>query len=477
MIIKHFLVDRVMRTLQLFFIPFCLYPLVFSPIHGDELISPFVFVSAYDGSFTNYLKAFSLEIDGHFNFLGEIIGIAWLSIWTHLFSEFNSIEVLHIAYYGIKSTCILSFILVAFLLSKSNGLHLKSYSHFILLLTSFSIVTIYHVNWSSDPVGNYPLVGYLSASLGGLFILLLSSNIKFKATSIFVLLLVAIFYYEMNLSLIGVLLYYLRNKITKRQIVYIATVLLTLSLVYQFILLTNDAYSGGEFLVSPKTFTSFLIQISSLFPLATLPLALYLSNWTFIVFTIYLFFAIIYISKFLSVIKNFFTGSWLAKIRKGMGTLSEVEQLLLVYFVISSLVFSLSDKYQSEIRLPGQVYMSYSTGQLFMVVLVARILSRHLENRTLLTNATVACLLLIPLIQNNLMVEVLETRTTYSQQLLESWKSKEEYRCEALTNWLSYDWDNEYLLAMKYGISDAYLKLNKEQFCSKQFTHPNRGGN
>jgi hypothetical protein len=472
--IKHLSLDRIMHILLILCILGCLYPLVFTPIHGDELISPFVFISAYDGSFINYFDKFSLETDGHFNFLGEIIGVAWLATWTRLFSEYNSVGVLHFAYYVIKTLCIIGFLLIAFRLSKQNNSNFKNRSHFIIVLMSFCIVSIYHVNWSSDPVGNYPLVGYFSASIGGLFIILLTSKVKLKTFLIFLLLLVSIFYYEMNLSLIFVLIYYLRKKIGKLRMVLVAAGLIVLSIFYQSILTTDRAYTGGEFLLSPKIITSFFIQISSVLPLTTLPLAIYFSNWIIFVFVIYLALGIIYKSKFQKVTKEFLFGTRLGIIRRGIESLTEVEKLLLVYFIMSSLVFSFTNKYQNEIRLPGQVYMSYSTGQLFAVVLISKFLVRYIHSRTFLSYATVGCLLLIPLIQNNLMVEVLKVRTAYSQELLESWNYGEESRCKALSNWLSYDWDRDYLLAMKNGIESTYLKLNKEQFCTADSTHPER---
>jgi hypothetical protein len=353
-------------------------PIINAPLHGDDLISPFSYYYEYEGSFRNYLANYSLSFDGHFNFFGEILSAFWLDFWISILIKTNSIYQFIMTYRILK---ILVMLLFLFLAIKLNRLVFPKLSIKLIGLytsLSFLVVTVYHTNWSSDPVGNYPLTGYLSTSIGLIYIILLiSRKLENRIYLNLAIIVVAVLYYEINIALIGVYLYYLKSKLGAKKIAFIIFTITSIAFCSYLLLLTSNAYSGGQLSLSWKFFSSLFLQLVSIFPPITFPLSIYFSNIT-IISSLTFFILLALVTR--QLVRTYTKSEPEQRVQtmlKEIFDFNSIEKLLLVYFVGSSIIIALTQKYQNEIVYPGQVYMSYTSGQLFLIILLSRIMINY----------------------------------------------------------------------------------------------------
>jgi hypothetical protein len=445
-----------------------LLPIINAPLHGDDLISPFNYYLEYDGKLRNYLLNFSLSFDGHFNFLGEIFGALWLDFWISILVQTNSIYQFIMAYRIFKILVMLLFLLLAMKLNRMVFPNLSLGLTGFYTLLSFLMITVYHTNWSSDPVGNYPLTGYLSTSIGVIYIILLQS--KKLDNRIYVnlaIIVVAVLYYEINIGLIAVLLYYLKPKLGTKKIVLITVALISIAFCTYLLLLAPNAYSGGQLSLSWKFFYSFFLQLISIFPPITFPLAIYFSKITIVsslIFSMLLF----TISR--KLVKNLNDSRNVQNItlkNKKIFTFNDTEKLLLIYFVTSCFILALSKKYQNEIVIPGQVYMSFTSGQLLFIVYLTRILIEFYHVRKLSQFWMVVIIASSIGFQNYSLVNKLNERSSFSQDVLYSWNEPIEERCNAVKNFNSYKLDRSYMANFQVSFSKIFYDIKSESYCKE----------
>lgn len=439
---------------------------LFTPIHGDDLVSPFLFYEDNSGSFLHFISSINLNYDGHFNFFGEFIGGLWLNAWGLVLEKTNSIFLFNTYYSLTKFLLIILFIKLISIFYNRRSANESKKKSIIMVLASFGLITVYHVNWSSDPVGNYPLIGYVATSLGALFILILTSAKTSKnglswLTLAFVFI-IAVFYYEMNLALIFVFLLHHRQKIGKKVRIVLLVTSILLFLILVIVNHQLKVYSGGDFNLSWKVLVSLFVQLTSIFPFSTFPLAIYFNHFTIVTVTGMFIVALIayryYISHFPKDIKS-------SLITRAKSILQEEEiKLLGAYYFFSCLVFSLTSKYQNEILFPGQVYMSYTVGQLLGVLVLAKLLSCVFQGKNL-PPLLITLLVVCNTAQNVLLINTLSSRTESSAALIKSWDKSEKERCLALSNWNRNPWDRDYLESMSKSFSATFETLKLEPFC------------
>jgi hypothetical protein len=445
-----------------------LLPIINAPLHGDDLISPFNYYLEYDGKLRNYLLNFSLSFDGHFNFLGEIFGALWLDFWISILVQTNSIYQFIMAYRIFKILVMLLFLLLAMKLNRMVFPNLSLGLTGFYTLLSFLIITVYHTNWSSDPVGNYPLTGYLSTSIGVIYIILLQS--KKLDNRIYVnlaIIVVAVLYYEINIGLIAVLLYYLKPKLGTKKIVLITIALISIAFCTYSLLLAPNAYSGGQLSLSWKFFYSFFLQIISIVPPITFPLAIYFSKITIVSSLIFCALLFRISRKLVNNLNDSRNIQNTPPKSKKIFTFNNTEKLLLIYFLISCLILALSKKYQNEIVIPGQVYMSYTSGQLLLVVYLTRILIEFYHVRKLSQFWMVVIIALSICFQNYSLVNKLNERSSFSQDILYSWNEPIEERCNAVKNFNSYKLDKSYMENFQVSFSKIFYDIKSEAYCNE----------
>ena len=444
-------------------------PIINSPIHGDDLVAPFNYYFKFNGSIFEYISNISLAFDGHINFLGEIVSALWLDLLISLLVNFDSMDLYDYGYRITKLFVVLIFVLIAAKMNNRISQKLSTNSLLLYTLLSFLVVTVYHTNWSSDPVGNYPLTGYVSASMAGLYILLLRcKTFKNKFGYHFLFITLAILYYELNIALLAVMIYHFRRKINgpKSILIILATIIFS---TYLYIFLTpQNAYDGGKISFNLFIFRSFILQLVSPFPPTTFPLAVYFSQAALVSSLIFLCALLILIMNMRVFSKTHELLSGRLNYNLKFLSINENEKMLLIYFVSSCFILSISKKYQAEIIYPGQVYMSFSSGQLLFIVFMTRILITHSFSSSARKTFLVALLAISISFQNYLMVSKLHERTKYTQALLYAWEKKESERCLALENFNTYRLGELYMKELKQSLSKVYYDKKKFNFCNER---------
>jgi hypothetical protein len=449
--------------------------LVASPIHGDDLISPFVFLDQYNGSLIDYLARMSFVYDGHFNYLGEIIGAIWLQLWVFVLEKSNSILVFQSYYYFTKLIVTFLFLFVLWKFFLRNTPQRTRLHQLSILSISFGLITIYHVNWSSDPVGNYPLIGYMATILGALFIYMLTSTktvcgwkrqLMLSATFS-----IAVLYYEMNLALIPVIVFYAiraNKKLSKIQ----STLLFVgpITCVFLLVSFSQNMYPGTDVHINWKFVITLVLQVLSILPIATYPLAVFFNPLTLITMSLSMILGWISLRNF--VVYKGHKSNPFSMVFKEVSNLFQEEmfKLLGIYFVSACIIYSFTSKYQAEIKYPGQVYMSYTVGQFLLILIVARLLIKK-RDFTVMPIVVLSICVLLNGSQNALLIDTLKDRTKRTTQLLHSWSEEEAQRCSALKEWNEYNWDRNYLETMAESFSKSFEDIPGELYCKMSITH------
>jgi hypothetical protein len=131
------------------------------------------------------------------------------------------------------------------------------------------------------------------------------------------------------------------------------------------------------------------------------------------------------------------------------------------------LILALSKKYQNEIVIPGQVYMSYTSGQLLLIVYLTRILIEFYHVRKLSQFWMVVIIALSIGFQNYSLVNKLNERSSFSQDILYSWNEPIEERCNAVKNFNSYKLDKSYMENFQVSFSKIFYDIKSEAYCNE----------
>jgi hypothetical protein len=453
-----------------------------TPIVGDDLINPFDLYRQTNGSVIEVIK-YSLDwgLYNHIAPVGMLAGGLWNYSWIAS-QDFTGIS--HETFYILTKAFIYTLFILTLqklirrLLPKDFS---KKGSVEIISVLSISALIQVHGLWSNDPVTNYPLTGMLSTIIGIWciinFIDLIECYTKRKFLITFLNLVIACFWYEMNLGLLVALpVYYaikLRKLNTQRsRISFRIGSLITMIGTPLFIFLTfrimnldaASKYDGTTIKLGLDAVQTWLLLNLSWIPFANFYTADHLNiPLNFKLQTVY----------FIQVAVLITTTFLLMKILKSKANfvfVKKTEKSILLHKTIPLALYALSatashaltPKYQSEIKVLGQVYMSYSVVLMTACALLSVyiLLSKSalwvlcaIAIGNLAINTTISQTFNLSMIKNTILIESFN-----------SGNSRE--RCEALEQWKSINWPDYYRVGMESGLNYSFKSIRNSNFCS-----------
>ena len=137
---------------------------------------------------------------------------------------------------------------------------------------------------------------------------------------------------------------------------------------------------------------------------------------------------------------------------------------LVLYALSATASHSLTPKYQSEIKVLGQVYMSYSV----VLMTAGSLLSIFI----LLSKTNLSLMLLCAISIGNLAInstisQTFDASMIRNSLLIESFNSgNSQERCEALEQWKLINWPDYYRVGMESGLSYSFKSIRNSDFCS-----------
>lgn len=473
-----------------------LYPVLFYPIVADDLTNPFAQYIATSGNLMTTIQyGFNGGWSHHFNFIGTTIGSLVNYVW--ILSNAHT-EIGHIGFYLILKS--LAYLSLSFALSEAirNGSALfdrspKSMPNEKLAyfaLSSFGIVAFVqiHALWSNDPVASYPTSGIVSTAIGLAALSLLTralslQSIKHVFLSLAVMI-VAIFYYELNVALVPatfVLLILHKLYATRTQGVgdlkfYLSSGALlvlvpTLVAVAARLMTQEDAVNyGGTTVGSLQKFPStFTISGLSNLPGSAWKLSSEVSGVLSFAYRDFLLvlgcLAVLFIVASVSIQQ--------IRLRdKQISGVACVTAFLFTYMLFATAIQALTAKYQDEITRIGKVYNFYITGLVFSVAVLMFILFVYAKRSAGVANVVLVGVLTFGIFQaaiNLTLFNVAKNGTTQSQVLLSSIgdQSTDIDRCAAWYNWSAIGWPEYYEVGMGVGLQAFQERYFGVPFCSQ----------
>lgn len=459
-------------------------PIIMSPIVGDDLINPFDLYRQTDGSLIQVIK-YSLDWGTYVHIApaGMLTGGLWNYSW--IVSQ-ELIGLNHQTFYTL--TKVIIYTLFVFTLQRLiKTLLPQAFSKRglveILSVLSVSALVQIHGLWSNDPVTNYPLAGMLSTIIGTWCIISFVDLMDRYTTTRFYftssILLISSLWYEMNLGLLIALpvYYMIKRRSLKNQGVnasfrirrLIAMIGVPLSIYLALRIANFDAaekYDGTTIRLGIDSIQTWVLLNISWIPFANLYTANYLNiplnfkgGLIFTVQVTFLITAIWYVARNLkrkSIFKN------VQKIENH----SLLHKMLpfILYAFSATASHSITPKYQNEINVLGQVYMSYSV--------VLMVVSAFLCVLILMTNSQALILLVGGIAMANLAINTSISQTfnlsmDKNNQLIASFDNGDsQARCDALEKWKSMNWPEYYRDGMELGLEYTFKKNENSSFCS-----------
>jgi hypothetical protein len=466
-----------------------LRPILTTAIFADDFVNPFAQYASVglSPSETIHFAWTQTNATGHFNYLGQLIGtiytavLLWIasvpgirfSTMYALLKLFSFIGVATMTAALLRETC------------RYIGREISLWrSQILVTVCLFSTLQI-HIAWSNDPVGSYPLAGFVSALVG---------LAGFTATLVAVRYRVAwmpwlaaavgafsVVYYEINAAVVAasVLLLVLHGVFVEppsnrwkfaRYAAPVAVVPLVLVLLLQRRAAPQSGNYGGTSFVLGKTMVrTYGKNLVSSLPTAAWGLTReYLDNplqlrvVAVVTFTV--------VAAVLATLGSKFglqgsSNSW-----SGRRVLCVVLPLC-AYWAGATLIQSSTSKVQVEVTRIGHVYNFYAIGAVVVALLMA--LAVHLapiERMKAVLPSIVVVFTMFALTQymiNWNLSSQFNATTVPNQRLLvaysERWSMDE--RCEALTTWASGVWPEYYEAGMINGLQAAYQNFHGEPFC------------
>ena len=470
-----------LTTIPIFF--FVNWSIIATPIVGDDLINPFDLYRQTNGSLIEVIKySLGWGVYVHIAPIGMLTGGLWNYSWIAS-QEFTGIT--HGSYYVLTKVCIYTlFILTLQKLLKTllpKELSKRGFVEIISVLSVSALVQV-HGLWSNDPVTNYPLAGMLSTILGIWsiinFINLMENYTRVRFCFTFLNLLTACFWYEMNLGLLVALpIYYainFRNLKSQGQgtsfsiknlILMIGTPLfiyLTLRIMY---FEEAGKYDGTTINIGFDSLRTWFLLNFSWIPFANLYTADHLNipinvklDKIYFIQTAVLITVAVYLINIL-------------KSKPKFNSVKKVEHLSLAIRIVPLSMYafsatashSLTPKYQNEIKVLGQVYMSYSVVLMTGCALLSALI--------LLSKSRLLVLMLCTIAIGNLAVNTTISQTfnasmIRNNQLIESFENgNSQNRCEALESWKEINWPDYYRDGMELGLSYSFSSIRNSKFC------------
>jgi hypothetical protein len=462
-----------------------LRPALLVTISLDDFINPFSVFHDYGSSPFGMLPEVNRDVlrNGHFNFFGQSIGAVVFRIYAHLMSWGVRYSFLY------AMTKFAVFVLVAVLaarvlraLAELAGRTIGLWrSRVIVALVLFTTLQL-HVAWSLDPVGSFPLSGYLSVVVG-----LWAFDVGFRALAArsvrslagaATAMCLAVLYYEINVAMIAALAPVVVVRLRRaraRDVLLRAGAIVApaaaMTLVLQAVAAaSNRGYTGTDVGVGENTPTVVVRTVAGSLPGSAWPVA---RDWLGRPFAMSVAAALCLVPVVVTVV--------VAAMRRqdagdptDRGALALVVASPVVMWLAATLVQATTQKVRVETIRVGYVYNYYAYGSVG-VVLAALLAVPLLPRRDLLRRARpvlVAAAIVFVVAQSVVNDDVhrkFGADLRANRDLLASFTDEPppEQRCSTLEAWASLPyWQAYYREALVDGINTTYAHFHDEPFCA-----------
>jgi hypothetical protein len=473
-----------------------LRPALLITVALDDYINPFDLFDRYGPSLSGYLTTMLADVPktGHFNYVGMAFGGVVYWLWAQLIGA----GVRYSLIYAItKFVVIVVAALVAARVLRRLlgivGLPISTWgARAGVGLTLFATIQL-HVPWSLDPVGSFPLSGYLAAAVGllaldlGIAALAASTAPAFEWRRSIIgafALCVAVLYYELNIVMVVALLPvvlvmwglslntptpYLR----RTTLVLVVPVMVMTIVLQQHAASLNTGYTGTQMQAGGGSVRAVGVAILGSIPGAAWSTA---RDWLRQPITyIALSYAAIAATAVFIVLWTRRPTLWKREPTQvgGLAVVLAAAVPLAIWWG-SAVVQGFTTKVSAEAVRVGYVYNYYAYGSLAIAMLAVLVVVRLASTARLRRIRVVVALAAIaftafqvPL--NDTLQRVYDERLAPSSAVLvafsEEWPAEE--RCAAIDDWLVLPWWQQYYReAMVDGTNALYEHEHGEPFCA-----------
>jgi hypothetical protein len=475
---------------------FLLRPVLLTAVAADDLINPFSQIYHAGTGLNPILRRTwdSVSATGHFNYLGQTFGSFIVAIWNYLIGNFgirysfvyaSTKYLVYIACIEVSARCVRHAL-------KFLGTEFDIWPARIALLASIALPIQIHIPWSNDPVASYPLSGYLTATVGIAFVLLIFKFIEDRGQLFAVLTGIygacAVLYYEFNsfavLSAAPILLHFIwsskgdKNKLKRSLVKSICTVLPAAATTLFFYFknrAASAAYSGTAISLASPFATTFSQGMLSVLPGSSWRIAFdWLPNslaypatyWKQLLLGL-VFFSLLFLSR----------QRWAPIARRQRVTFIHLliaTSPFLIYWIGATFTQTSTVKIQQEAVRIGQVYNYYAVGAVCLAIILVLLLchidwGRALPTVKILLVAGAFSLGVFQYFVNWNVTTQFNGALSGNRNLLAVFADKPPMseRCAALDAWKSMGWPEYYWLDMELGMNASYEIYHGEQFCKR----------
>lgn len=472
-----------------------LKPVLATTVVADDFINPFAIFDVVGPGLADLRYTWeAVGGAGHFNYLGHILGIiihrSWLDIASRTGVQMASI-------YGLLK--LLAFLGAAVAGASYTRLACTVAGRPISVWRSRVFVSVFlfstlqlHVPWSNDPVGSYPLAGFVPAAIG---FSLLTAGLRMTMTPdrsppwlVGVLGTLAFLYYELNVAAVvavGVLVLWgvagqsawserwanLKTFLPALMIPFVIAVGLQLQAAPR-----SANYGGTSIAFAEGSGRAFGVALISSLPTAAWPLSRhYLSGVVELIPAAVITLAVVgSVLAFVSSSHARPTPS--ARVLRSTG--AALTSSPMAYWVLATLVQAATVKVQSEAVQVGQVYTYYAIGATTLAVVGAMLFHLLPHSALVLRLAPGFTVLfsLFVLVQSMINWNISQrfnATTGQYRALLAAYSDQrnEAERCIALHEWAVLKLPDYYEVSMIEGLDAASHYYHGEPFCS-DFVRP-----
>ena len=450
---------------------------VFAPLVGDDFINPFSQFYNTQGKFVNAMQwGLTTTLNTHISFFGMFVGAMYQYLWITFDGVFHGG---HYLFYQLTKILLLIILLESILKITNKLFKEKIHQNYLRVLIVFVLVSTYqiHGNWSNDPVTSYPVTGLGSTILLLIFILnylkLRDKNYFKNYVVTFIVLMITLFFYEMNLVLIPTI-FMISTYLLKIKKISLSKFLLEIGifniipvLTVIFLKILNRAvdypYNGTSIDLNLKVFRTLFIQIYGYFPLSTIPFAINIGAYKFKTSAIHILLpTIILIAMFFLAKKTSIKSN---KVKNDINNFNVVitTVFLGLQMIFTAMLFSITPKYQNELNIIGKVYMNYIVGLVAIGILLI-VITVHLNSKHMLT--VILTVGLLTSYSNIHQLNLMRFNYRANSEVITAFNSDSpKIRCQSLNDWLTREWPDYYKQGIISGLNFSHERIYKEPYC------------
>lgn len=474
-----------------------LRPVLHTAIVADDFVNPFSQFADVGLGFRGLVSR-SLshtQAAGHFNLLGQVFGALVNEIWIYLMGRFGIrySTIYAVTKYLVFVTAVLSLTrLIATGLAALGRRVAKSKVRAISAVALFGLLQL-HVGWSNDPVGSYPLSGYLAAALG---FLALSETLRMsvepslrRVAWVASVTIVAILYYELNIAVLAgqlpLLVWSVLSQVNGRRwpalrhaALASAIPIIAVALVRFVLLPPSDIYSGTQVAVGKRAINVFVINLVSSLPGAAWALTGdYLSGLNLHWLAVLTVAGGLAATGLASAIGRAEALRFSGKPslvpahrpeRRHAGVAIALVTAILGYWWAATLIQAVTVKVQDETPRIGYVYNYYAVGSMAIACLLA--LSFTTSRRAVRRLAAPAVIVVIMWQANlNYNITYQHNRSVEPNRRLLVAATEDapmEFRCRAIRDWTAGGWPDYYEIEMTRGLQAMHQHFYGRPFCA-----------